>query len=1249
MTLRTSIIITGDTAGGQKALADLGREMDRTGVAAEGLASSERSAEAATTRLEGELRRSIATTGAVEQTLNQASRAAHVLFAAEQNLEAALASRELAQRRAATAAETDADAQLRASAAVAAADARVVSATLAVERAQRGLDRSGGLVVRSMGEQAQGARMLGQQFQDMAVMGSMSSGSLTDVMRIFTSQIGQTAYALDQMGAKGSLGQLASFMNTPWGAAASGAAIVLLPFIAKLFEAGSAAEFTADSLDKAAESADSFGNAQSLLGKIIDLTTGKLKTHNTVLIETIKLQAQLNLVESQKKINAATGFSSTGFGSFDNLPANDLRRAAGPSADDVFRQKAQDLKVTNVADQLYTALGRVVANAQMANRDPSGYAALVNGQLERSIGVLDSMAESAQFTGKALGDAKAKLLELANAGTDKAAALMAIRVGNGGPVPDELTPYAKDKKKKTPKPKSTEARDRFGRDAADRIASITAAFDATPTAVQQAEKAIRQLDSIIGDLGRKKPPNFGALITSAEQAKGVVENGLIRSIGEAFEKPKTLAEKAAQALQTLDAELGKKSKLLKDGLIDQAGFDEFGRRIGAARAQIEDGLNRPFRDYVESQHDALAVQGMLAQGRYYEAEALRQILQLERQIGPLDDAHRAAILDSVKALAAEIRATEILHQKNQMNVEALGNIRAAVNDATQAFVRGDLGQFIKTPRKLLDAFMTLQGQKLFERLFGDMFRQLEDEVNGTSVVRDASARMAGAVDTASKAILDLGAAANQSAGALRATPTEAGGIGVVGGGNGGEGADITVTGRTRKNELDVFSTAIERSVGQLTSLFMDPDKAKALGKSIGTYAGKGLEGAATGTMIAGLGNALGIKVSTTGASIGGAAGKLSGIPGADIIGSIAGGLIGNLFTKPAYGTASLSNANSAASLRGRAGAETGAGSAAQQVQSGLQNIAEQLGGALGNFAVSIGTFDGKWRVSTTGFGGQLDSKTARGQGLHDFGKDGEQAAIAFAIQDAISDGAITGLSAAVQKAIRSNPDINKALQEALKVADVEQLLGGLPAQLTSAFRDFEKQAADRVRIAQQYGFDLVKIEQINAKERLNLQKQLLDQQVGSLQRLVDEMTSGSLFEGTSVDRRSALLADIEKAKADLNNGVDGAADKLATLFDQLNSVSKDVYGTTGGFATDRSAILDQARAAIAKANADIAKAQAQAKGSDPALVTTNAALDENNDQNAKIIEALRQSNTLLAKLGLPGGSSFNLTELARTS
>lgn len=160
---------------------------------------------------------------------------------------------------------------------------------------------------------------------------------------------------------------------------------------------------------------------------------------------------------------------------------------------------------------------------------------------------------------------------------------------------------------------------------------------------------------------------------------------------------------------------------------------------------------------------------------------------------------------------------------------------------------------------------------------------------------------------------------------------------------------------------------------------------------------------------------------------------------------------------------------------------------------------------------------------------------------------------------------------------------------------------------------------------------------------MKLTDQLLKTQVGSLQSLIDEMTQGSLFEGSALDKITALNTAIAKAKTDLDNGVEGAGDTLSGLYQQRLAASKDAYGTTSGYAADRTATLDEARAAIAKANARIVQGAA---ASDPALATTNAALattndalDENNDQNARMLAAIQENTALLASV-IAGRADF---------
>ncbi|WP_454278971.1 TIGR02594 family protein [Sphingomonas sp. Marseille-Q8236] len=470
-------------------------------------------------------------------------------------------------------------------------------------------------------------------------------------------------------------------------------------------------------------------------------------------------------------------------------------------------------------------------------------------------------------------------------------------------------------------------------------------------------------------------------------------------------------------------------------------------------------------------------------------------------------------------------------------------------------------------------------------------------------------------------------------------------------GAGGKGttapAASGVTGVAGQLVADQIGKTTGKSVGdRLDKLFGDKtSKAQLLQNAGYGYTAASVTG---GNGIGGaLGGALGGKaVSALLGNLGGFAGPIG-----SVVGGILGGIVGNLFNKPKSGSAVITSVDTGATLGGNKEITAALSGSAKSIQSGIQKIADQLGGGVGAFNVSIGKREDYYRVD--GNGSTRVSDKHPGSGLLYNGKD-EAEAITIAIANAIADGAVTGLSPRVQRAIQSTPDIDKALAEAVKVQDLELTMGGITAQIDKAFADFERQAKDRVRIAQTYGFDVVAIEKKNAEDRAKLAEQLTKQQVGSLQKLIEEMTTGSLAEGTAMDKIAAVNTSIAKAKADLDAGVEGAGDTLASLYQQRLALSKEAYGTTSGYAADRAATLDEARTAIAKANARIVAASGDTT-SDPALKTTNAAiaatnsaLDENNDQNARMIAALERSNELLASLASGSGGPYygNLKQLA---
>lgn len=1162
------------------------------------------------------------------------------LEAAEKRLAAAGAALDIAQTRVADSIGKTATEQTKAAGALASAEARIASARVNLGK----FTSDAGKVEGVSNRQAFAVRNLGQQFGDLGTQVALGGG----FFRAFASQAGQVGYALSEF-ERGPLKSVGAFLTGPFGIALTVATTLLAPLIGKLFEAGDAATETQKGLEAAATAADSFGTAQTLLGKIVDLTTGKFKTQNAVLIQTIKLQAQANLLAAQAdQRTAAKALGKIGDPTLLETVGNTFvggpsYGGAGGQGDRVLaniRAQANALKPVRDVVQDYINLTSV-AGASQASLDKG---------LDATLRRIDGLSKAGKLAGRDAIEAKKAVLALGTTLNDQKANQLVLDAINGKGIDPLLKPYARDKKPK--KPKSTEARDEFGRDSADKIANIVGAFDEAPPVLDKTNAKIRELDDLIEDLGRKKPPGFEDLIAKAEAAKVVVRDGLIREVAKAFEQPKTLADKAGVAIKQLDA-------VIADLNANKpAGFEKLIDDAYTAQDTIRDGLQKPFNDFLKDQRESLAVQRLVAAGRVDEASALRTVQSLQATMGPLTQAQKDAILASVQALHAEADAIDDLRAKNAKYLEALGSIRGVVDDATQAFVRGDLGQLLKSPGKLVSVFQTLQSRALFDRIFSGAFKELQDEVNGTTTAKDAAERFAATIDDVSKRtgdivgsfkppIEDATAALGSFTQALGQASAAANNLPA----NDDGGPDIVVTGqrlvdptargdsglpdlsRQAKRDPETF---IANSIGKLSTgilgAFTKPDNASRIGGAIGRFAGKGIAGAAEGaainTAIKPLASALGLKTSSTGAQIGGAAGSFIPIPGGREIGALVGSIVGGLFKTTKTGSATLGAVNGSAGVTGTSGNNAGlkasSSSAGSAVADSLNSVVQQLGGTLGNFAVSIGQRDGKFVVDNSGRGSTKFGKANDGITAYKTLEEAQSAAFA----NAIADGAVQGLSAAMQRAFDANKsDVDKAVREALGVKALETALGGLGGSLKAIFTAEDAAAKERVRLAKSYGLDIVATEKYNAEQRAKLVDDTLKSRIGSLSDFLDNLKFGDLSEGSAADKRNALLDQIKGVQADAEAGKDGAADKLAQLYGQLVQQSRDAFGTAGGeYSSDRSSAQSGVERVIAMETDRVKQAAAGAQGTTDAVNAVAAGVSETNDLLAQVLSAIKSVN-----------------------
>lgn len=1023
-----------------------------------------------------------------------------------------------------------------------------------------------GRTQQATGEARVGYMMLGQQAQDVAIM--LQGGA--NIGTIIATQSGQVATAVQMMGGK--MSGFAGFMAGPWGAAITVGIGVLVNLAMAMDDNASAA-------DQAVEANNAFATAQSTIAGIVDKTTGALNTQNKALL----LNAQLTAISLRAKaVEAKSNLASV------------MSKAETPS---IWGAQAYGAGV-DLRDFQARPVAKLLRDLQAQRIKPADAAKMaetidLSGTGLKQTDVLQAVAD---YVLSVDGPIAAKDIE-------------DVLGGKRAQVAGTKRPRSRGSKRN-----DAAALSEFSEDTAKKIAAIRDEFSDIPAAVQRSNKAMAELNDLTSDINAKK---------------------LLPNI---------------------------KNQLLSD--------------LAEAKVAIEDSLNKPFSDFMEAQRQGAEIDKLL-QGRESEAEALKIVLQLQEQQGPLTKQQLGDVLATVEA---ERQRGMVLRDQRaliQANLDAVHDMRGALEQTVGDMLRGkfSIGAIANS---LMNSYVNITAKKIVEAMFGDTLRELENQASGASKVEAAGVKMATSLNTTSKAV-DAFADVVVRAGAKIASPAGSGSAsasawamldGPVSRGFSNEigralddmlaefvtgTQDIVVTGDKRRastesrtaNLLVDMVDKLSGDIGiKLPKQLTDVLKG-ALG-GLETMLPQAMQGAMIGSMASSL--VFGSKANaggTIGGMIGGQlGGKLLGSvlgsfggPVGSVVGSLLGNLVGGLFGGGAkWGTTVVGS--------GTAGGnndemKSGVSSASKSIGSALDRIAEALGGTVGGYNVSIGQMDGKWRVSTTGRTGKLENKY---KDVTNFGKDGAESAFAFAIGDAIGDGAVQGISAAIQKALRSNPDVDKALKEALKVQEIEVLVDGIGGQIKKVFTDFERQAAERVRIAREYGFDVVKIEERNAADRLKLTKQLLDEQVGSLQDLINEMTSGALFEGSAVEQRAKLLEQVTAAKAAADAGEEGAADRLAALLTQLNSASKAAFGTTGGFASDRTTILDAARDTIARANQRIADAQA---ATDSAVVS---ALDENNDQNAQMLAALGLTNEYLASLASQGWyGSGGLADMARTS
>lgn len=569
-------------------------------------------------------------------------------------------------------------------------------------------------------------------------------------------------------------------------------------------------------------------------------------------------------------------------------------------------------------------------------------------------------------------------------------------------------------------------------------------------------------------------------------------------------------------------------------------------------------------------------------------------------------------------------------------------------------------------------------------------KQLADEtLNVTSSVADiktASYDMSAALKDGAKMLRD---AANYTGSDDSPTAELASllakGNGVTGPNMNGEDptqADIVVMGKKlglpglsggKSGSTDMYSQIVEKFVGRLsgklTTLWNAMPKGmqgvlKGVGgtiqtglakigiklpstlEGIGATVGKAMKGAGMGMMASGIVNSLGLKQSQTGAAIGGAIGSFLPIPGGNIIGGIVGGTIGGLFMKPKSSSASFgADANGANQVTGAQGSnaalKAGATGNAKAVLGGLGQIASQLGGSVtGTPNVTIGTWDGKYRVASTTTNDPLHAKSKAGKAglIKDFGTDGEAAAIAYAIQLAVKQGVITGITDASKRVLSSSNDTEAAVAAATIYEQLHRQAAMLRDPIKGAFDEFKRGMDNTITQLKQAGYSADEIAQVQVVFQAQ-QKQMLEEMTSGYQSFLDMITKGPDSGLTIFDQFGVAQKDFAVAKAGLADG-STTQDEFTNAGQKLFDLARQTYGTaTPEFEAVKATLVsatEDALRAVQQANTDMGVVNAVTT----AAASAAAQRTETNNYLAQIAASMAASGTAVGTGASGDGANY---------
>lgn len=402
-----------------------------------------------------------------------------------------------------------------------------------------------------------------------------------------------------------------------------------------------------------------------------------------------------------------------------------------------------------------------------------------------------------------------------------------------------------------------------------------------------------------------------------------------------------------------------------------------------------------------------------------------------------------------------------------------------------------------------------------------------------------------------------------------------------------------------------------------------------LGGDLGVTLGKASANAGIGSTTGQLVGLTGLKGSATGGALGGVIGGATplGPLGAAIGGAVGSAVLG-AFKSVKKGSATIGfvgDALGVTSLTGNSATfKAAASGAAASVIDSLKRIADTLGGDLnGNISTSIGVRHGDYRVDTSGRG-----VTKIKNGAVDFNDD-SQAAIRFAIADALKDGVITAISDASKRIFASGQDLEAALDKANFIESIPKQLKAITDPLGAAIDELDGKWRKQVAILKEAGASVNQI--TDAQKLYKLQLDQVNASVGGAAESLRTFKSSLSLGGSSPlslrDQRAAAEAAFRPFVDKIGAGQSIDQEKFAAAAQSVLDIDRQLYGSTEAYF----ATFDRVQALTTKAIAAIDNAQPiRGVTTDPFAEITAKAVQASAEIASDQVSLLQQQNQLLA-------------------